>query len=131
MFATIGLSGGIRVPDGQGWIEGFPPTLTIYGFENDFTVEVAPDNGQPPSHVEVQQQVPRYLLECLAPGRYQPTASWQGRPVASKAVRIAPWESLHASSLPPTFSGRMSGLSFRGAGLGPNGDSDAAEGTTP
>ncbi|MCL4688619.1 MAG: hypothetical protein KJ007_08610 [Burkholderiales bacterium] len=32
-FANIGLSGGIRAPEGQGWLEGYPPTMTIYGFE--------------------------------------------------------------------------------------------------
>lgn len=117
MFASIGLSGGIRVPDGQGWIEGFPPTLTVYGFESDFTVEVAPDNGREPSHIQVQQQVPRCLLECVAPGTYQLTASWRGRPVASKAVRIAPWESLHASTTPPAFYGSVCGMSLCGAEL--------------
>lgn len=117
MFANIGLSGGIKVPDGQGWVEGFPPSITIYGFERDFKVQVVSEMDNTETSFEIQQQVPRVLLECLAPGSYKLMASWHGRPVASRSFRIIPWDNLEISKNAATIEGKMGGLSLHGASI--------------
>ncbi|SEO88520.1 hypothetical protein [Nitrosovibrio sp. Nv6] len=126
MFANIGLSRGIKAPDGQGWLEGFPPSITIYGFERDFKVEIRSEIG-PSVSFEVQQQVPRLLPESLAPGGYQLMASWHGRLVASRSLRIIAWDDLDISKNVSTIDRKIGGLSLHGASIELLGSSDRTE----
>jgi len=116
MFANIGLSEGIKVPDGQGWVEGFPPTITVYGFEHDFKVLVRSESDA--ASFDIQQQVPRVLLQCLAAGDYQLEVSCHGRRVASRSLRIVPWDNLKIAKNAATIDGRTGGLSMHGASIG-------------
>lgn len=112
-FANIGLSHGIRAPEGQGWLEGYPPAITIYGFERDFKVHIK--SARDTVVFDLQQQVSRVLVECSAAGEYQIDAIWRGERVASRAFRVIEWSALDIATIAPSIVGPAGGTSLSGS----------------
>jgi hypothetical protein len=114
-FATISLGGGMRVPGGSGWLEGFPPEASIYGFEKRFKLLVKSSRGEVLGEPNLDQQVPLALEVCERPGEYFLEAYWQGRSVAKRALSIAAWDDLMVSGQTCNIKGAVAGRSTQGA----------------
>ncbi|GFE71741.1 hypothetical protein [Chroococcus sp. FPU101] len=91
---SISLSGGLRVPNENGWIEGYLPEITIFGFTlkatlkviNLYTEQVVQEN-----YVTTNQPI---LLETLERGTYRLQASF-GQEAVEKYLRILSWSDLN------------------------------------
>jgi len=97
-FATISLSGGMRVSGQNAWLEGFPPLVCIYGFEKDFKLLVS--SGQEiKAELDVEVQKLFHLLECSLSGLYQLEVRWGSKTVANRTLRMISWDQLEPSNI--------------------------------
>jgi hypothetical protein len=96
MRATIALSGGLRAPGQGAWLEGFPPLVTIYGFEREFTLRVT-KHGNIIDEGPCLAQTPFSLDACASPALYRLEVLWGHKIVAGRAMRVTTWEGLEAS----------------------------------
>lgn len=94
VMAGISLSGGLRDPNQNAWLEGHVPTLKIYGFERQFEVVVTSTLGAQVFHAVVVQQDNVPLPSDLEPGTYQIEAKWSGRRATARVFHIVPWNSI-------------------------------------
>lgn len=97
-FATLSLSGGLKVSAQNAWLEGFPPLVCIYGFEKDFKLLVT--SGQIMiDELEVEVQKPYQLPLCSSTGLYQLEVRWGAKIVANRTLRIISWDQLEPSNI--------------------------------
>jgi hypothetical protein len=94
--AGVSLGGGLRDPNQNAWLEGFPPILRVYGFESRFRLTVdGPDGQAIDEEVVRQEDVP---LPCgLPPDNYVVSVRGHGRTLATRMFRIVPWDALTAT----------------------------------
>lgn len=98
MRATIALSKGLRAPGQAAWLEGFPPSVSIYGFENEFTFRVLDGDAVVYERQHAAQST--FSLEnCHTPGVYRLEVLWGRQVAAVKALRIIPWEHLESNPM--------------------------------
>lgn len=99
MRATISLTKGLRAPGQAAWLEGFPPSASIYGFEKEFSFRVF-DGDTVVYDRQHAAQSPFGLEECRRAGVYRLEALWGRQVVAAKALRIILWDHLESSPSP-------------------------------
>lgn len=93
--AGIALSGGLRDSNQNVWLEKFPPSLKIYGFEKQFEVTVMATGNIQVFNDEVLQQQEICLPKDLEPDVYEVEVKWNGRRVSSRMFRIISWDDIH------------------------------------
>ena len=118
-MTSVSLMGGLRDHNQNAWLEGFPPSMKVYGFDHQFELVVKSARGSEVFHedVQCQQELP---LPCdLAPDTYQIEVKRGDRQAAARIFRIVPWTSIQEHPEPEevTNSSLVSsaGLSLRGA----------------
>ena len=117
-MAGISLSGGLRDPNQNAWMEGFPPALKVYGFDRQFEVTVTSARGYSRrSEIPRQQEVA--LDRDMEPDTYQIEVRWNGKRAAVRMFRIVPWSSIQELAEPEAIINRnpaaTGGLALRGA----------------
>lgn len=111
---SISMSGGLRAPALGGWIEGYGPQLTIFGFEPQVNVKVirVRDNH---TIVELLTTVNEpFSIEWPEPGDYRVDAFCAGGE-AKRLVKIISWDQLHISPPQKEEAIKLNGLRIRGA----------------
>lgn len=93
-MAGISLSGGLRDPNQNAWLEGFAPLLRVYGFEREFEIVVTSSRGAEVFRQDVARQIDALLPGDLEPDSYQIEAKRSGTRVAMRAFRIVSWDVL-------------------------------------
>ena len=93
--ATISLKGGIRVPNQGGWLEGYPPEVTIIAFDNSVNLKLLDTSlpDEPIMHQLVDTNKP-ISIPSLAPGVYLFEVYSLGKRVTLRSLQILPWDSL-------------------------------------
>lgn len=97
--ATISLQGGLRAPNQSGWLEGFPPAITVFAF--DHTVELrlldvsCPDEPIMIDIVNSNEPVNHPTLATLDPGDYLLEAYCLEKPSPPRTLQILSWNSLN------------------------------------
>jgi hypothetical protein len=118
-MAGVSLSGGLRDPNQNAWIEGFPPSLKVYGFERQFEVVVTSAHGVEVFREDVARQSEVALPRDLEPDTYQIEARWSGKRATVRVLRIVPWSSLQEHPEPEEIincsPASTAGLAMRGA----------------
>jgi hypothetical protein len=101
---AVSLSGGLRDPNQAAWLEGFPPTIKIYGFAGGITLSVTQAGGSNECilNATAASQEPIKLDGALAPGMYRIEAASDGA-VARRIMRIIRWEELAAPGEPESL----------------------------
>lgn len=109
---SVSLSGGLRTPNQKGWLQGHPPSVTVFGFMKTVRLEVLqlPDENCI-QHYEAVPTSKAHPLEILDVGSYLIRAI-HSRNVAECFVRIVSWDDLQLGnpqhqeqiSLPNTHS---------------------------
>jgi hypothetical protein len=91
---AISLSGGLRTPNQKGWLQGHPPSLTVFGFMKTVQIEVLelPDEDRI-QHYEAVATSQAHPLEIPHVGSYLIRAI-HGNNVAECFVRIMSWDAL-------------------------------------
>lgn len=97
--AGVSLSGGLRAPSQNAWLDGFLPVMKVYGFERQFEVTIVSSEGDEVHSFEAQRQV-ELPLPNLEPGSYTIEVNWGGRVLAMRAFRVIPWEGITAHPHP-------------------------------
>ncbi|MFS8824288.1 hypothetical protein [Synechococcus sp. R6-6] len=96
----IALGGGLRVPQGQGWLEGHLPKVTVYGFQPTVAVTLTEvRTGSiylPEDHRSTNQ--PWDLPADLPPGTYQIQVRG-GTAHQERFLKILSWGDLSLASL--------------------------------
>lgn len=91
---SISLSGGLRVPIPRGWVEGYLPQVTVFGFSRNVDLEVVrlsdekvvlPSRSQP-----TNTPMP---LDSLPEGLYLIKAN-SAREAAERIIRVVGWKEL-------------------------------------
>ncbi len=127
-MAGLTVKGGLRDPNQNAWLEGFPPTLKVYGFERQFEVIVTTGDGERVFQEEVAQQHETPLPASLEPGSYQVELKWGAKRVAMRVLRIISWGSIQERpELQPVTNESViatAGLRMRGALIEPDDEED-------
>jgi len=120
-MAGVSVSGGLRDPNQNAWIEGFAPSLKVYGFERQFEVVVTSADGAEVFREDVARQNEVALPRDLEPDTYQIEAKWSGKRATVRVLRIVPWRSVQEHPEPEEIVNcspvSTAGLSMRGAML--------------
>ena len=114
--ATIGLKGGLRVPNQGGWLEGYPPELTITAFDSRIELKLLDISqlDEPILHQPVMTNNP-IKLPLLSSGDYLLEAYSLRKLVARRAFRILPWDSLNNTQPGQPFDVNIGIFTLRGA----------------
>jgi len=92
--AGVSLSGGLRAPNQNAWLAGYPPEMKIYGFGPRFDVTITSFEGREVYSAETPCQVEVLLPTNLDPGVYTVEVNWGGRLLAVRTFRVIPWEEI-------------------------------------
>jgi len=92
-FANISIAGGFRAPEQNAWLVGYPPNVTIYGFEQQFGLTLL-SGGEKVFNVSQERQKRLLLDASLQPGIYTLEADWNGQVLAARSFRVIPWEDM-------------------------------------
>lgn len=117
-LASVSLAGGLRDPNQNAWLDGFPPTVKVYGFERQFELTITSAHRY--SHKE---EIPRQhevaLPGNLQPDTYQIEVKFGGKRVAVRMLRIVPWaniqENLEPEEVTNSSPASTAGILLRGA----------------
>ncbi len=91
---SISLSGGLRVPQHNAWLEEYPPEITVFGFSPSAELKVTriSDNHEIYSAtVETNQKIPPIVFPGTGDYLLEATA---GTSTNERFVRILPWSEL-------------------------------------
>lgn len=99
-MCSIALSGGLQSPNPRAWIEGFPPTVKVYGFDQLFDIKITNSANTEVLNVNIRRQEGFVLPSNLAAGIYRIEVEWAGRSAARRLFRIITWEDVETSSAP-------------------------------
>lgn len=105
-IASISFAGGLWDPNQNAWLEGFAPSVKVYGFENSFEVILRSAHDDEVLHEEIERQTELSLPTDLEPGNYKIEASWNGRKVATRLLRIVGWANIQACPEPQEIVNR-------------------------
>lgn len=96
---SVSLSGGLRTPNQKGWLQGQPPSVTVFGFMKTVQIEVLqlPDENCVQYYEAVATSQP-HPLGIPNVGSYLIRAS-HGSNVAECFVRIVSWDALQLGKL--------------------------------
>lgn len=118
-LAGVSLIGGLRDPNQNSWLYGYPPAAKVYGFEKAFEMIVKSSKGESIHHGEIPNQQELSLPATLPPGTYFIEIEWNSRRIAGRTFRISSWEKINEHPEPkeiinksPTATG---GIPLRGA----------------
>jgi hypothetical protein len=92
--AGVSLSGGLRAPNQNAWLVGYPPKMKIYGFGPRFDVTITSSEGVEVYSGETPCQVEVPLPDNLEPGVYTVEVNWGGRLLAVRTFRVIPWDEI-------------------------------------
>lgn len=115
----ISLSGGLRSPQGSGWLEGHGPQITVFGFypEADVHIFRILDHQEQEVSNTTQSTKPTnqpFPFKWPGKGTYRIAASYMGEK-AERLVKIVTWEQLNIAALPERESLKLKGLHICGA----------------
>ncbi|NCC61086.1 MAG: hypothetical protein EOM12_09115 [Verrucomicrobiae bacterium] len=123
MKTKIALLGGLRDPNQSAWIEGFPPAVKIYGFENKYSLVLRRENNSifyKEENVEAQKEI-QLPSDSLTSGTYQIEAEWEDKIVDSMRIRLIGWNDIQKYAYPEEISNQnpisTGGLPLRGVFL--------------
>ena len=95
--STISFKGGLRVPDQNGWLEGYAPEMTVIAFDDSVELKLldasCPDEPIMDEVVNTNQQV---NLPALDPGDYRLEVYNLGKFATQRGFRILSWNSLNS-----------------------------------
>lgn len=117
--AGVSLMGGLRDPNQNAWLEGFPPTMKVYGFERQFDLIVTSTHGFELYQEETPRQHEVALPSNLDPDTYQIEVKFGGKRVAVRMLRVVPWDNIQEHPDPEEITNSSpastAGLLLRGA----------------
>lgn len=92
-LARISLTGGLRAPHQNAWLIAHPPSIKLYGFEENFDLQVIDREGN--AHQQkVCAQDKKTLIGIDAPGVYKLKAYWADRLVCEQSLKVIDWDEL-------------------------------------
>jgi hypothetical protein len=126
--AGVSLSGGLRAPNQNAWLAGYPPKMKVYGFGPRFDVTVTSSEGGEVYSAETPCQVEVPLPAGLEPGAYTAEVNWGDRLLAVRTFRVIPWEVIavhtHPAEIADPSMPATAGLALQ-AVVAPGGTQDA------
>lgn len=93
---NIGLSGGLRAPRG-GWIAGFGPQVTIFGFASEADVRVFRLSDDKQIYEETKPTNQPFSIPWQTPGDYRIEATAEGL-LCQSLVKLVDWDQLEMAS---------------------------------
>ena len=113
---SISFSGGLRLPSGEGWLEGQGPEVTIFGFPPEAYVHIF----HLTSHEELE------VLDATKPTNQPFSFDWRrtgnyrveayyAKEKTARLVKIVEWQQLSTTEVPERESLQLKGLHICGA----------------
>ena len=97
---SISFSGGLRVPNQRGWLEGYPPQITIFGFAPKAEIEVTRLIDGEVILTRSQKTNQAEPLELNKPGSYLVRATYSTE-VAERVINILNFDRFKIAGLEP------------------------------
>ena len=94
---SIGLAGGLRAPQG-GWLAGFGPQVTVFGFPVESDVRITPIGDDQVIFEETKKTNQPFNVPWSAPGDYLIEAVAES-PGSRRLVKIVDWDNLAVASI--------------------------------
>ena len=114
--ATISLKGGIRGPNQGGWLEGYPPEITIIAFDDSVNLKLLDTSSpeEPIMHqlIDTNKSI---SIPCLIPGVYLFEVYSLGKLVTRRSLQILPWDSLYCPQPKQPFNVNVGTFTQQGA----------------
>ncbi len=91
----ISLSGGLRAPDTSGWMEGYGPEITVFGFQSNVYLMITHQSNQ---RCLLEQEQPTncpFAVEWPGAGDYLIEVTGTNENPHRRLVSIVPWEKIH------------------------------------
>jgi hypothetical protein len=89
---SIGLSGGLRLPDRSSWLVGYLPKITIFGFSPSVTVQIS-DLSSSEIMISRSQMINQSYSLSITQGSYLIRVNSSGE-FAEKVIRVKDWDSV-------------------------------------
>ena len=114
--ATISLKGGIRVPNQGGWLEEYPPEITIIAFDDSVNLKLLDTSSpeEPIMHRLVDTNKPM-SIPSLAPGVYLFEVYSLRKLATRRSLQILPWDSLDCPQPKQPFNINVGTFTQQGA----------------
>ncbi len=114
--ATISLKRGLRVPNQQGWLEGYVPEMTIMAFDDNVQLKLIDASSQDtPIKNQIVNTNEPIILPYLPPGDYLLQAYGSAGLAARRNLRIIPWDTLVCGQPEQPFSLDVEMFKLQGA----------------
>ncbi len=115
--ATISLKGGLRVPNQGGWLEGYQPELTIFGFDESVNLRLQDTSTTNKTIIDrlVETNKPISGIPSLDPGVYLFEVYITGKIAARRSLQILPWDSLDCPQPKQPFDVNVGTFTLQGA----------------
>ena len=94
---SISLSGGLRVPQQNAWLEEYPPEITVFGFASSSTLKVTRLSDNHEMHLATVQTNNKIPIGFSSAGEYLIEAT-AGSASTERFLRILPWDELVIAS---------------------------------
>jgi hypothetical protein len=95
---AISLSGGLRVPQQNAWLEEYPPQIVVFGFSPTAQLTLTRISDNKPIHFEPSVKTNNKIsIKFPSPGDYLIEAA-SGGALSERFVRILPWDELVIAS---------------------------------
>jgi hypothetical protein len=91
---SVSASGGLRVPNQGGWIEGYGPQITIFGFDRETDVQVTRVADEYIISEQTQPTNTPFAVPWPGPGDYRVEASSAGYSASPRLIKLLSWQDL-------------------------------------
>lgn len=116
-LATLSLTGGMKAPNQKAWLNGYPPTLRVYGFELNYQLYITRGH-EVREAFDVQSQDSIDLKDaCGNAGVYRLSLSLGGKTVATRELRIIAWDNIEPAYVVSNKWVRLNSVKIRGPWL--------------
>jgi len=118
---NISLSGGLRFPGGDGWLDGNGPRVTVFGFGAEAEVTVTNVTHPDTEHVVLEQteQTGRPVeVQWPGPGTYRVAALCAGQVAQPRLVALHAWDELRLAPEVAREPLMLHGFRLLGAAIG-------------
>ena len=116
---NVSVSGGLRLPDRGGWLDGFGPLLTVIGFGDTAHLTISQIRYSGSEVVVLDREQPAnepMSVEWPGSGTYRVDALCSGQ-TARRLVTIAPWQAVRLSGTVPRERVTMGRVQICGAAI--------------
>lgn len=114
---SISLSGGLRLPNRGGWLDGYGPRVTVFAFDAEAEVTVTHVQHGRTVLEQAQHTGEPVTIAWPGPGAYRITAVCGSQQAAPRLAQIMPWDAARLALEPGRMLVTIDGAQLCGAAI--------------